>query len=225
MYTRLKIAKLALALALCSAALAQAQVAGSTTALGVSVMENTELTMGWSAKRGLLGKSVYDDKGTRIGKVQDLIISPDKRLSYVIVGAGGFIGFGRHDVAVPTTQLQESAGKWVMPGATKDTLKALPAFDYANDSAKRQQFIADTEKDVERGKTAIADLEKKAETATAEAKAKLMEQIAALTEQVKSLESKLTELKSAGVQRWHEFEAAIRAATTRLRDALKSSGN
>ncbi|RFO96913.1 photosystem reaction center protein H [Rhodoferax lacus] len=219
-------ARLALVLSLSFAGISYAQVAGSTTTtLGVSVVENTEIAMGWSVKKNLMGKTVFNEQGVRIGRVDDLIISPDKRVSYVIVGAGGFVGIGRHDVAVPIAQLQDSTGRLVIAGATKATLKALPAFDYANDTARREQFIAAADKDVAQAKAAIAELEKKAASATAETKARLNEQIAALKDQVKAAESKLAELKAASVKRWHEFEAAVKAATARLRDSLKSSAS
>ena len=90
---------------------AQAQVAGSTTTLGVTIAESTQVAMGWSAKKSILGKAVYNEVGVKVGKVDDLIIAPDKGVSYLIIGAGGFIGIGRHDVAIPVTQVQEKAGK------------------------------------------------------------------------------------------------------------------
>ena len=82
-----------------------AQVAGSTTAVGVSLDESTKLAMGWSVKKSILGKAVYNDHNQKVGPVEDLIISPDRNLSYAIVGAGGFIGIGRHDVAIPVSQI------------------------------------------------------------------------------------------------------------------------
>jgi len=222
MNLRLTSAQLAICLALCCAGLAQAQVSASSTTQGASVAGNTELATGWSVKRNLMGKIVHNEKGERVGRVRDLILAPDKRVLYVIVGVGGFAGLGRHDVAVPIAQLQDEAGKPVMPGASRESLKALPAFDYANDRMLREQFIAAAEKDVAQAKTAIADLEKKLATATADAKVRLNEQIAALKEQVQAVETKLTELKNASARRWHEFEAAVSAATARLRDSLKS---
>ncbi len=107
-----------------------AQVAGSTT-LGVSVEELKMVAVGWSAKKKILGKSVYNDKGEKIGVVDDLIITPDKSVSYAIVGAGGFLGMGKHDVAIPVGQLKEDKGRIVLAGATKDALKAVPKFQYA----------------------------------------------------------------------------------------------
>ena len=108
------------------------QVVGSTQ-LGVAVAELRDVTTGWSAKRQVLGKTVYNDSGDGIGKVDDIIVAPDKAVSYAIIGAGGFLGMGRHDVAIPVGQLkQQSDGKFVLAGATKDALKAMPPFEYAN---------------------------------------------------------------------------------------------
>jgi sporulation protein YlmC with PRC-barrel domain len=106
-----------------------AQVAGSTT-LGVSVEELKAVAIGWSAKKKILGKAVYNDKNEKIGVVDDLIITPDKSVSYAIIGAGGFLGMGKHDVAIPVGQLKEDKGKIVLAGATKDALKAIPKFVY-----------------------------------------------------------------------------------------------
>jgi len=99
--------------------------------LGVAVAELREVTVGWSAKRQILGQSVYNDKGEAIGKADDIIIAPDKAVSYAIIGAGGFLGVGKHDVAIPVSQLKESDGKIVLAGATKEVIKAMPPFEYA----------------------------------------------------------------------------------------------
>ena len=108
------------------------QVVGSTQ-LGVAVAELRDVTTGWSAKRQVLGKTVFNDGGDGIGKVDDIIVAPDKAVSYAIIGAGGFLGVGRHDVAIPVGQLkQQGDGKFVLAGATKDALKAMPPFEYVN---------------------------------------------------------------------------------------------
>jgi sporulation protein YlmC with PRC-barrel domain len=113
-----------------AAAYVAAQVAGSTT-IGVSPDEVKTLARGWSAKKQILGKPVYNDQDERVGEVEDLIIAPDKSLSYAIIGIGGFLGLGTQHVAVPVGQFQSGDGKIVLPGATKDTLKAMPPFVYS----------------------------------------------------------------------------------------------
>jgi sporulation protein YlmC with PRC-barrel domain len=107
-----------------------AQVAGSAV-VAISVEEMKVVALGWSAKKKILGKAVYNDKNEKIGVVDDLIITPDKSVSYAIIGAGGFLGMGKHDVAVPVGQFKEDQGKILLPGATKDALKAMPKFEYA----------------------------------------------------------------------------------------------
>ena len=108
------------------------QVVGSTQ-LGVAVADRRDVTTGWSAKRQVLGKTVFNDSGAGIGKVDDIIVAPDKAVSYAIIGAGGFLGVDRHDVAIPVSQIkQQSDGKFILAGATKDALKAMPPFEYAN---------------------------------------------------------------------------------------------
>jgi sporulation protein YlmC with PRC-barrel domain len=115
---------------------AVAQVAGST-ALGVSVAELRDVMEGWSAKRQILGQDVYGDKQEKIGVVEDIIIAPDKKVSYGIVGVGGFLGFDRRDVAIPVHQFKLTDGKLVLPGATKETLAQMPPFEYAPRSEGR----------------------------------------------------------------------------------------
>jgi sporulation protein YlmC with PRC-barrel domain len=101
--------------------------------IGVTVTE--AVVVGWSAKRELIGKAVTNDKNERIGKIDDLIISPSSdgstpAASFAIVGVGGFLGIGDRDVAIPMEQLKLQNRQLLLPGATKDALKAMPPFVY-----------------------------------------------------------------------------------------------
>jgi sporulation protein YlmC with PRC-barrel domain len=107
----------------------RAQTAGETK-LGVTVVELKDIIKGWSARRQILNQNVYNDKDEKIGEVEDIIISPERSASYAIVSTGGFLGIGSHDVAIPATQLKESNDRLVLPGATKETLRAMPQFEY-----------------------------------------------------------------------------------------------
>ena len=106
------------------------QVVGSTQ-LGVAYAELRDVTTGLSIKKQVLGKKVFNDDGETVGKIDDIIVSPDKAVSYAIVGAGGFLGVGRHDVAIPVNQLKEDGGRFILAGATKDAIKVMPEFEYA----------------------------------------------------------------------------------------------
>lgn len=124
---------LALVLASATIALAapvHAQVAGQAS-LGVSVEELRIVIQGASVKKQILGKPVYNEAGDKVGNVVDLIVAPNRAVSFAIIGAGGFVGVGRHDVAIPVNQFDLSSNKIVLPGATKAAVKALPEFEYA----------------------------------------------------------------------------------------------
>ena len=106
-----------------------AQVAGSTT-IGVPATEITTLTKGWSAKKQILDKTVYNDQNEAVGEVNDIIVAPDKSISYAILSVGGFLGLGERYVAIPFQQFKVRDNKFVLPGATKSALKTVPTFDY-----------------------------------------------------------------------------------------------
>jgi sporulation protein YlmC with PRC-barrel domain len=112
-------------------ALSHAQVAGSTL-LGVSVAELRDVTLGWSVKRQILGQPVFNSLDERIGSVDDIIATKDKAVSYAIVNVGGYLAMTKHDVAVPVSQFKLVDNKLILPGATKETLKASPQFEYVN---------------------------------------------------------------------------------------------
>ncbi len=101
--------------------------------LGVATAEMDAVLLGWSAKKDLLGKTVYNEKKEKIGKVDDIIVTPEKNVSFAIIGTGGFVGMGKHDVAIPTEQIKIQDKNFVLAGATKEALKQLPEFEYARD--------------------------------------------------------------------------------------------
>ena len=61
----------------------------------------------------------------------DLIVRLDQKVSTAILSVGGFLGVGSKLVSVPYTDLHIHNGKVVLGAATKESLTALPAFNYA----------------------------------------------------------------------------------------------
>jgi sporulation protein YlmC with PRC-barrel domain len=108
---------------------AAAQVAGAAT-VGITIEEMKVVVLGWSAKRKLLGAAVYNDRGEKIGSIDDIIVSPRRTVSHAIVGVGGFLGIGKHQVAIPMDQIKLQGNRFVLAGATKDVLRAMPEFQY-----------------------------------------------------------------------------------------------
>ena len=111
-------------------ALAQNQpVAGAIT---ISSEEYKVLAKGWSIKNDFLGKDVFNDAREKVGSVEDIIVTPEKGISYAIIGAGGFLGMDKHDVAVPVSQFKIKDKRITWPGVTKEAIKTMPSFKYAD---------------------------------------------------------------------------------------------
>ena len=85
------------------------------------------------AKDLLLGAKVHNAEGQIVGDVEDLILDADNQVQGVILGVGGFAGFGekRVGVALPALKIKNESGVVIvsLPQATKETLAALPAFE------------------------------------------------------------------------------------------------
>ena len=125
---RIALASLSLAL---FAGAASAQVAGTTT-VGVSATRLEAVALGWSAKKQIIGQTVLNGAGEKVGRIDDLIIAPDSAVSFAVVGAGGFVGLRRHDVLIPVEQFTlGNDGSLLLEGATKAAIKELPPFVYA----------------------------------------------------------------------------------------------
>jgi sporulation protein YlmC with PRC-barrel domain len=100
-------------------------------ALGITVDELNLLAKGWSVKKQILGRDVYNDKGQKFGRIDDLIIAPDKAVSYAIIGAGGFLGVDRHDVTIPMHHFKMEKSKIIYTRPAKKAMMSMPQFHYA----------------------------------------------------------------------------------------------
>ena len=92
-----------------------------------------DLKDGWNLRNGVIGQSVYDETNTRIGEIDDLVLTHDQAKGYhvyAIVGVGGFLGIGERKVATPLASLPKVDGKFVMHGVTKETLKDWPEYKF-----------------------------------------------------------------------------------------------
>jgi len=54
----------------------------------------------------LNGANVYNDQGTEIGMVNDMLVGDDGKVQNVVISVGGFLGIGTHYVSVPFSQVQ-----------------------------------------------------------------------------------------------------------------------
>jgi hypothetical protein len=93
---------------------------------------NQDAAVGWSAKRTLLGKPVYNQNNEKIGSIDDLIIGADGTVTHVIISAGSFVREKRHDVAVDAGSLDARDGKFYLDGATREIVRTFPKFAYSS---------------------------------------------------------------------------------------------
>ena len=78
----------------------------------------------------MIGASVYGDGDQQIGAIDDLIMTGGDQVTVAIVSVGGFLGYGAKLVAFPYSQLRLEGQHLTLPGATKDSLNAMPNFQY-----------------------------------------------------------------------------------------------
>jgi sporulation protein YlmC with PRC-barrel domain len=83
----------------------------------------------------IIGEQVYngnDSNAENIGDVNDILLDKGGKTKSGIIGVGGFLGMGEHNVAVEWSKLswsERSGDRWLVYPSTKDELQALPEFD------------------------------------------------------------------------------------------------
>jgi sporulation protein YlmC with PRC-barrel domain len=59
----------------------------------------------WRASK-LIGLDVYNEGHEKLGDISELILDKDGKVSAVVIGVGGFLGMGEHDIAVTMDKLK-----------------------------------------------------------------------------------------------------------------------
>ena len=78
----------------------------------------------------VVGSTVVNETNQTVGTIDDLIVTPGDKVPFAVLSVGGFLGMGTKYVVVPFSSLQVKDKQMMLPGATKDSLKALPDFKY-----------------------------------------------------------------------------------------------
>ncbi len=127
--------------AICALATTAAVAQGSSSTQAASARGE------WQASK-LIHMNVYNGQNQKIGDIKELMLDKSGKIANVVIGVGGFLGMGEHDVAVNFDRLkwsdtssttgssQSSTAKRTYPDhavfdATKDQLKSMPNFDYS----------------------------------------------------------------------------------------------
>jgi len=59
----------------------------------------------WRASK-LMGLNVYNEANEKLGDVNELLVDKSGKISTVVIGIGGFLGMGEHDIAVSMEKLK-----------------------------------------------------------------------------------------------------------------------
>jgi len=77
----------------------------TTTAAPAAAGEKMMLQGKWRASK-LMGLDVYNDANEKLGDINELIVDKDGKINAVVIGVGGFLGMGEHDIAVTMDKLR-----------------------------------------------------------------------------------------------------------------------
>lgn len=75
----------------------------------------------WRASK-LVGLAVYNEANEKLGDVSEILVDNTGKINAVIIGIGGFLGVGQHDIAVTFDKL-----KWVEEPIRSASADKMPA--------------------------------------------------------------------------------------------------
>jgi sporulation protein YlmC with PRC-barrel domain len=104
---------------------------GTPQAITQQRVDVVQLGTGYRASK-INGSPVFNRNNEQLGTIDDLIVIPDHKDTYVVLSVGGFLGMGKHLVAIPISDIRIVGKEMQLPDATKDTLKSLPEFKYSS---------------------------------------------------------------------------------------------
>jgi sporulation protein YlmC with PRC-barrel domain len=67
--------------------------------------EKMALKGNWRASK-LMGLDVYNQNNEKLGDVNEIILDKNGKVTAVVIGVGGFLGMGEHDIAVSMDKLK-----------------------------------------------------------------------------------------------------------------------
>jgi sporulation protein YlmC with PRC-barrel domain len=92
------------------AAFAQDSTTSTTPAPSASSSSTTiqqNLKGNWRASK-LVGVDVYNEANEKLGDISDVLVDNTGKINAVVIGIGGFLGVGQHDIAVSFDKLKFS---------------------------------------------------------------------------------------------------------------------
>ena len=94
--------------------------------------------------RKLIGRNIKNGSNDEVGAINSVLIDKIGNVKYVVVGVGGLFGFGQKQVALAWDALTITEnGEKVTANVTKEQLKALPEYRYADPSRRGTVYSYD----------------------------------------------------------------------------------
>jgi hypothetical protein len=105
---------------------------GAPQTITLMKVDSETLAKGYRTSK-VVGSAVVNEANENVGTIDidDLIVTPGDRIPFAVLSVGGFLGVGMKYVVVPASILEVKDKKMLLRGASKDSLKGLPAFTYA----------------------------------------------------------------------------------------------
>lgn len=105
---------------------AQNAAAGAPGTMPNSTFISHQMPNAWRASK-LVGVNVYNENNDKIGDINEVMVDKDGKVDAVVIGVGGFLGIGEHNVAVPFDSLRWSDRSVSATRATTATTTAPAA--------------------------------------------------------------------------------------------------
>ena len=102
---------------------------GAPQTISLMKIDPASLATGYRTSK-VVGSTVVNEANETVGTIDDLIVTPTEKVPFAVLSVGGFLGMGTKYVVVPFSSIQVKDKQMVLPGATKDSLKALPEYKY-----------------------------------------------------------------------------------------------
>ena len=59
----------------------------------------------WRSSK-LIGLNVYNDQDEKLGAISEILLDKSGKVDFVVIGVGGFLGIGQHDIMVEMSKLK-----------------------------------------------------------------------------------------------------------------------
>ena len=59
----------------------------------------------WRSSK-LIGLNVYNDQDEKLGAISEILLEKSGKVDFVVIGVGGFLGIGQHDIMVEMSKLK-----------------------------------------------------------------------------------------------------------------------